>query len=63
MCEGKSFLAIIPVRGRSKRLPRKNMLDFFDKPSLFESIISKDDTNTELFAIHEYWLDRKDRKI
>lgn len=29
---GKSFLAIIPARGGSKRLPRKNLLDLCGKP-------------------------------
>jgi CMP-N,N'-diacetyllegionaminic acid synthase len=32
MIEGKTFLAIIPARGGSKRLPRKNMLDLAGKP-------------------------------
>jgi len=32
MLEGKTFLAIIPARGGSKRLPRKNILDLAGKP-------------------------------
>lgn len=32
MFEGKTFLAIIPARGGSKRLPRKNVLDLAGKP-------------------------------
>jgi len=32
MLEGKTFLAIIPARGGSKRLPRKNVLDLAGKP-------------------------------
>jgi CMP-N,N'-diacetyllegionaminic acid synthase len=32
MLNGKSFLAIIPARGGSKRLPRKNVLDLAGKP-------------------------------
>ncbi|WP_027390049.1 cytidylyltransferase domain-containing protein [Chrysiogenes arsenatis] len=32
MYKGKSFLAIIPARGGSKRLPRKNVLDLAGKP-------------------------------
>jgi CMP-N,N'-diacetyllegionaminic acid synthase len=32
MLQGKSFLAIIPARGGSKRLPRKNVLDLAGKP-------------------------------
>ncbi|MEA1988824.1 MAG: acylneuraminate cytidylyltransferase family protein [Pseudomonadota bacterium] len=32
MCKGKTFLAVIPARGGSKRLPRKNVLDFAGKP-------------------------------
>lgn len=34
MYRNKTFLAIIPARGGSKRLPRKNMLDFCGKPLL-----------------------------
>lgn len=32
MLNGKTFLAIIPARGGSKRLPRKNLLDLAGKP-------------------------------
>ncbi len=32
MKDNKSFLAIIPARGGSKRLPRKNVLDLAGKP-------------------------------
>lgn len=32
MYNGKTFLAIIPARGGSKRLPRKNMLELAGKP-------------------------------
>jgi CMP-N-acetylneuraminic acid synthetase len=32
MHKGKTFLAIIPARGGSKRLPRKNVLELADKP-------------------------------
>jgi CMP-N,N'-diacetyllegionaminic acid synthase len=32
MHKGKTFLAIIPARGGSKRLPRKNVLDLAGKP-------------------------------
>lgn len=32
MFKGKTFLAVIPARGGSKRLPRKNVLDFAGKP-------------------------------
>jgi CMP-N,N'-diacetyllegionaminic acid synthase len=32
MHQGKTFLAIIPARGGSKRLPRKNLLDLAGKP-------------------------------
>ncbi|MDP1604438.1 MAG: acylneuraminate cytidylyltransferase family protein [Legionella sp.] len=32
MYNGKTFLAIIPARGGSKRLPRKNVLDLGGKP-------------------------------
>ena len=32
MLYGKTFLAIIPARGGSKRLPRKNVLDLAGKP-------------------------------
>ncbi len=35
---GKSFLAIIPARGGSKRLPRKNLLDLCGKPLIAWSI-------------------------
>jgi len=32
MLNGKTFLAIIPARGGSKRLPRKNVLELAGKP-------------------------------
>ena len=32
MYKGKAFLAIIPARGGSKRLPRKNLLDLCGRP-------------------------------
>ena len=35
---GKSFLAVIPARGGSKRLPRKNLLDLCGKPLIAWSI-------------------------
>lgn len=34
----KSFLSIIPARGGSKRLPRKNILKILDKPLIAYSI-------------------------
>ena len=38
MYNNKTFLAIIPARGGSKRLPRKNVLDLCDKPVIGWSI-------------------------
>lgn len=38
MHKGKTFLAIIPARGGSKRLPRKNILDLAGKPLIAWSI-------------------------
>lgn len=38
MYNNKSFLAIIPARGGSKRLPRKNILDLNGKPLISWSI-------------------------
>jgi CMP-N,N'-diacetyllegionaminic acid synthase len=38
MYKNKSFIAIIPARGGSKRLPRKNILDFSGKPLIAWSI-------------------------
>ena len=38
MYKDKSFLAIIPARGGSKRLPRKNILDLNGKPLIAWSI-------------------------
>ncbi|MCF6340282.1 MAG: acylneuraminate cytidylyltransferase family protein [Sulfurimonas sp.] len=38
MYKGKTFLAIIPARGGSKRLPRKNILNLCDKPLIAYSI-------------------------
>jgi CMP-N,N'-diacetyllegionaminic acid synthase len=38
VCEDKTFLAIIPARGGSKRLPRKNVLDLCGKPLIAWSI-------------------------
>jgi CMP-N,N'-diacetyllegionaminic acid synthase len=36
--KNKSFLAIIPARGKSKRLPKKNVLDLAGKPLIAWSI-------------------------
>lgn len=38
MYKGKTFLAIIPARGGSKRVPRKNVLDLLGKPLIAWSI-------------------------
>lgn len=38
MYKNKSFLAIVPARGGSKRLPRKNLLDLAGKPLISWSI-------------------------
>lgn len=38
MIDGKTFLAIIPARGGSKRLPRKNVLSLNGKPLISWSI-------------------------
>ena len=38
MYKDKTFLAIIPARGGSKRLPRKNVLDLYGKPLIAWSI-------------------------
>lgn len=38
MYQNKTFLAIIPARGGSKRLPRKNVLDLCGKPLIAWSI-------------------------
>jgi CMP-N,N'-diacetyllegionaminic acid synthase len=38
MYKNKSFLAIIPARGGSKRLPNKNILPLLDKPLIHYSI-------------------------
>ena len=38
MYKGKTYLAIIPARGGSKRLPRKNVLDLNGKPLVAWSI-------------------------
>ena len=35
---GKNAIAIIPARGGSKRIPRKNIKDFFGKPLIAYSI-------------------------
>ena len=38
MYKNKTFLAIIPARGGSKRLPRKNILDLCGKPLIVHTI-------------------------
>jgi CMP-N,N'-diacetyllegionaminic acid synthase len=38
MYKNKTFLAIIPARGGSKRLPRKNILNLNAKPLIAYSI-------------------------
>lgn len=38
MLNGKTFLAVIPARGGSKRLPKKNVLDLAGKPLIAWSI-------------------------
>ncbi|MBA1433205.1 MAG: acylneuraminate cytidylyltransferase family protein [Epsilonproteobacteria bacterium] len=38
MLDGKTFLAVVPARGGSKRLPKKNILDLAGKPLIAWSI-------------------------
>ena len=38
MHHNKTFLAVVPARGGSKRLPRKNVLDLCGKPIIAWSI-------------------------
>jgi len=38
MLDGKTFLAVIPARGGSKRLPKKNLLELAGKPLIAWSI-------------------------
>ena len=38
MIKGKKVIAIVPARGGSKRLPKKNILDFYGKPLINWSI-------------------------
>lgn len=38
MLNGRTFLAIVPARGGSKRLPRKNVLDLAGKPLILWTI-------------------------
>ncbi len=40
MAERKAAIAFIPARGGSKRLPRKNVIDFYGKPIIFYTIKS-----------------------
>lgn len=66
MIDSKKILAIIPARGGSKRLPRKNILDLAGKPLIAWSIevakkskyidrviLSSDDT--EIIAVAKEW--------
>ena len=39
------FVALIPARGGSKRIPRKNIKDFCGKPMLAWSILAAQKTN------------------
>jgi len=65
MIDGKSVLALIPARGGSKRLPRKNIMDLAGKPLIAwtieaaknssyidEIIVSTDDIEIESTAVH-----------
>ena len=45
MYKNKTFLAIIPARGGSKRLPRKNVLDLNGKPLIAYSIEAELDSS------------------
>ena len=38
MIDGKKIVAIIPARGGSKRIPRKNIKDFLGKPMIAYAI-------------------------
>ena len=38
-------IAIIPARGGSKRLPRKNIIDFYGKPIIFWTIKAAGESN------------------
>lgn len=49
MYKGKTFLAIIPARGGSKRLPGKNIVDFLGKPMIAWTIES---------ALNSMYIDR-----
>jgi CMP-N-acetylneuraminic acid synthetase len=64
MYKGKTFFAIIPARGGSKRLPRKNILNLAGKPLIAWTIeaaqkskyidriiVSTDDLETEAIAV------------
>lgn len=69
MYRGKSFLAIIPARGGSKRLPKKNILPLCGKPLVVWSIeagirskyvdkvIVSSDCDAILETAHEYGVD------
>ena len=41
----KKRIAIIPARGGSKRIPKKNIIDFFGKPMIAWTIESAIQTN------------------
>jgi len=59
MIEGKSFLAIIPARGGSKRLPRKNLLSLAGKPLISHSIAAATQSN----YVDEVMVSTEDREI
>lgn len=52
MFKNKTFLAVIPARGGSKRLPRKNLLDLAGKPLIAWTIeAAKNSKYIDLFTV------------
>lgn len=55
------ILAIVPARGGSKRLPRKNVRPLGGKPLIAWTIDSARESGAgrevNMFPVYEYWLD------
>ena len=59
MINGKIIVSIIPARGGSKGIPRKNLIKINDKPLIYYTILAS--LNSKY--IDETWVSSEDKEI